>query len=477
MFRLYVIFALLCALLWGLSGCQKSGCLYSGFVAQNDTLINCASCKDLRLAPLDTFVSDANTKCGVKPFQARSLTDWLERNEVIRVGMEPDAPPAYFTEGDKETGFDYELLKQIFPLVFEGIRMEVKGYKYDTLPKLLLQPNPQIEIIAGGYVADTSLPNIIWTKPYITFGYALITREKDAEKYKTLDNLTGMKVGVYDDGITEQWLRTNCPGVGKIVTAVDNTETPFSDWMQMLTDGRVDAIVYDYPFAIKEIEDYDEVLVISNKRLNKPDDLMGYSFGIPAGNTKLLKQMNEAIERVKLSPAYQELVANFLPNPDLSRHIAEAKIPAPNPTPVPNPAPVPNSAAPKPISAATKPEKVQNPPVVKAEAKSLPVKTPAAKVEKPKETTAAPVVSQSFVLENDGRLYTVQEGENLKQIATKVLNDPNRWEELYLLNPHIVSPDILYAGTALKLPKYEMVDKSKKQWGDPTQKPVEKKRK
>lgn len=447
--RLYFTFPLIIGLLGLLiftNSCAKEACVKDGFIAQGDTLLNC-SCGDFELHTLDTFHINKKGNCEVKTFKERKLSDWLDENEVIRIGMEPDAPPTFFTRGDKETGFDYELLKSIFPKVFEGIRMEVKGYKYDTLPQLLLQPNPQIEMIAGGYVADTTLKGIIWTKPYLTYGYALITREADQEKYKDLASLKGKKIGVYDDGVTEDWLKKNCPEVGAISKYVDNTETPLSDWMQVLIEGKVDALVYDYPFAVQEIEDYDDVLVLANKRLNRPDDLMGYSFGIPAGNKKLLKKMNDAIDEAKKTPAFAQMIMDFIPDPDLGRAIVKEEVAV-------------TSANIKPIQTVTDAATKNNiasaaTPII--EKKVSPVNA---------ETIAKKKTAEAHTENYAGKTYTVQQGETLSVIAGKILGDEDRWEELYLLNPHIVSPDIVYVGTILKVPKYGMIKKEEKKWGE-----------
>jgi len=49
--------------------------------------------------------------------------------------------------------------------------------------------------------------------------------------------------------------------------------------------------------------------------------------------------------------------------------------------------------------------------------------------------------------------YTVQPGESLSKVASKVLGTGNRWRELYELNKDVISnPDNVTAGTVLKVP-------------------------
>lgn len=442
--------------------CNREACsVENGYVALSDTTLDCR-CGSIAMKALDTLHLKKN-QCTVLRFQPRILSNWLDSHEVIRVGMEPDAPPAFFTEGAKETGFDYELLKAIFPKVFPGIAMQVKGYSYDTLPQLLLQPNPEIEIIAGGYVQDPSLSGIIWTKPYLTYGYSLITTEANENIFNSLASLSGKKVGIYDDGVTEEWVKKNIPDIGVVIKAVDNTETPYSDWMQMLADGKVDAIIYDYPFAVQEVNDYDDVLVISNKRLNAPDDLMGYSFGIPAGNTRFLKQINEAIEEYKKTSEYNQMVAQFIPDPDKGMYVKAAKEEPESP---------PAVVAVKQPGKGT-PSVKEVPQVAAQKASSKDTVTKSIKKKPTKEQVAKKKQKEANAGSYDGELYTVGNGETLSIIAGKILGDTDRWEELYILNPHIVSPDIVYSGTILKVPKYSMVKKEARKWGNPDEKTPE----
>lgn len=448
MIRKFIFATIIGAFLWvmglSLNGCNQQKCVSNGFIAQVDTVLHC-KCGDFELHALDTFVMKQGN-CMVNKFQSRKLADWIDDNGVLRIGMEPDAPPTYFTDGDKETGFDYQLLKAIFPKVFPGVDMEVKGYTYDTLYQLMMQPNPQIEIIAGGYVADSNLKNVMWTKPYITFGYSLLTKEENQGVLKDLASLAGKRVGVYDDGITEEWVKKNVPNVGEIVKGMDNPDSPESDWMRMLIEGKVDAIVYDYPFAVQEIVDYEDMIVIANKRLNLPNDLKGYSFGIPAGNKKLLRQLNEAIDAFKNTQEYAKMVAFFIPDPDVSRAVASTNMSTVSPATTPSP-PAKNTEA-----------------VVKKETPKKP------KIDMSPDKVIAQTKEKEAKIEGySGNVHKVQQGETLAIIAQKVLGDVDRWEEIYILNPHVVSPDIVYSGTLLKLPEVKKNKEEPKEVKEPTE--------
>ncbi len=291
----------------------ESDCAVSGYVAEQDTTLNCAL-GNFDMRELDTFaielgkgvVHTFKLNCGAHKLSAT-------QNELV-IGMEPDAPPTFFRENGKETGFDYELWQALKKEVFPNATIKVAEHGYDELAALLMQK--QIDVIAGGYVADKDLRGIDWTEPYLSFGYCIVTNVGQASVLTDIAALKGKKIGVYNDGETEDWVRTHIQDVGEIVAKVDDPNSKESDWMQMLVDREVDAIVYDFPFAAKEIQDYRGELAISAKNINAANDLKAYSFGLPCGNTQLLLRINEAILKFKTSAAYANLISRFIPNPD-----------------------------------------------------------------------------------------------------------------------------------------------------------------
>ncbi len=325
--KLFHRFIVLFVLLVSISGCRlvmnkigESDCAPDGYVADEDTIISC-TLGTFSLGVHDTFYMEKG-KGVVGKFKLNCSNHVLSTSTtLISVGMEPDAPPMYYIENGRETGFDYELLKKVTKSIFPNAQMRASGHPYDELPTMLMRN--EIDIIGGGYVADNQLKGVDWTEPYLSYGYCLITNLGKGSTITSLADLKGKKVGVYDDGEAENWVKKNVPGVAEVIAAVDDENSIQSDWMTMLVNREVDAIVYDYPFAAKELKDYRGELVITNKRLNAPSDMKAYSFGIPCGNTQTLIALNEAILKFKSSAEYANLVARFIPNPDEGKTIAE----------------------------------------------------------------------------------------------------------------------------------------------------------
>jgi len=251
-----------------------------------------------------------------------SNPDFVEQiidSGYIRVGFEPDAPPAYFMdEQGNPKGFDFELIRFISKNAFGSAKIKPVESSYDELPALLT--SSRIQIMAGGRSVDET-PGIIYSKPYLTYGYCIITHTRNKTKINSLNALEGRRIGVYDE-TAEEWVRKKSkPGRIVVLGDKEDENTPESDWMSGLVDGTVDAIVYDYPFATNEIVDYKGNVTISNKNINDPSEPNEYVLGIPVGQGELLKAINAAIEEYKKTAIFAKMVQEYIPNPGLDESV------------------------------------------------------------------------------------------------------------------------------------------------------------
>lgn len=82
-------------------------------------------------------------------------------------------------------------------------------------------------------------------------------------------------------------------------------------------------------------------------------------------------------------------------------------------------------------------------------------RTDAAKpASEPGRDAAKPADKPAPATPSNGRMYKVLAGDTLSSIARAVLNDENRWPELYELNrDRLASPDHVYEGMELRLPE------------------------
>lgn len=171
----------------------------------------------------------------------------LRARGVLRVGMdtgEPPwtgTPPMYFPDdAGNPDGFDYGLAK----VLAKGLgvpEVRVVHAKYSELPERLAAGD--FDLLVSGYAA-TPTPGIAWSDPYLEYGLCLVVPA--ASPVKTVVDLFGKPVGIFDDDAAAEEVRRLVRGYTELVRLEDGY------WDQLLA-GRFAGFLYDYPYAVAEI--------------------------------------------------------------------------------------------------------------------------------------------------------------------------------------------------------------------------------
>jgi polar amino acid transport system substrate-binding protein len=223
----------------------------------------------------------------------------VRQTGVLRVGMEDDAPPLHFINDKKqEDGFDFRLAG----IVAEGLgakRIQVVEADYEDLPARLRAGD--IDVIMAGYVPDPSVDGVVWSNGYLDFGLCMIVQESMVSTYKSVKDLAGKRIAIYDDPAAERWVQQNIPNARISKFSGDD------GWFEAVERDQADALIYDYPFAAEEIKEHPRT-VIAQYNLNQSK----YAVAIPSGNYDLVYEVNAALDRFKATPAYADLVREYL---------------------------------------------------------------------------------------------------------------------------------------------------------------------
>jgi ABC-type amino acid transport substrate-binding protein len=223
----------------------------------------------------------------------------VRQTGVLRVGMEDDAPPLHFLNDRKqEDGFDFRLAG----IVAEGLgakRIQVVEADYEDLPARLRAGD--IDVIMAGYVPDPSIEGVVWSNGYLDFGLCMIVQEGMVSTYKSVKDLAGKRIAIYDDPAAERWVQQNIPNARISKFSGDD------GWFEAVERDQADALIYDYPFAAEEIKEHPRTVIVQYN-LNQSK----YAVGIPSGNYDLVFEVNGAIDRFKATPAYADLVREYL---------------------------------------------------------------------------------------------------------------------------------------------------------------------
>jgi ABC-type amino acid transport substrate-binding protein len=223
----------------------------------------------------------------------------IRQTGVIRVGMEPDAPPLHFLNDRKqEDGFDFRLAV----IIAEGLgakRVEVVEADYDDLPDALTAG--KIDAIMAGYVPDPSIEGVVWSNGYLDFGLCMIVQEGMAATFRSPADLAGKRVAIYDDPAAERWVKENIPNARISKFSGDD------GWFEAVEKDQADALIYDYPFAAEEIKAHPRTIIVKYN-LNQSK----YAVAVPEGNFDLIYEVNAAIDKFRATPKYAELMREYL---------------------------------------------------------------------------------------------------------------------------------------------------------------------
>jgi ABC-type amino acid transport substrate-binding protein len=253
----------------------------------------------IRLPGSGQTTSTAPTTPAPEPQQQKGVLGRIKQTGVMRVGMEPDAPPLHFINNRKqEDGFDFRLAA----IIAEGLgakRVEVVEADYDDLPDKLMAG--EIDVIMAGYVPDPSIKGVVWSNGYLDFGLCMIVHEGMAATFRSPSDLAGKRVAIYDDPAAERWVKENIPNARISKFSGDD------GWFEAVEKDQADALIYDYPFAAEEIKAHAQTIIVKYN-LNQSK----YSVAVPEGNFDLIYEVNAAIDKFRAAPQYADLMREYL---------------------------------------------------------------------------------------------------------------------------------------------------------------------
>lgn len=230
--------------------------------------------------------------------------------KTLLVGMDTGepawtgTPPMYFPNNRGEPdGFDMALANEIARSL--GVEVKIIHGRYSELEGLLVDPSPKIDLLISGFV-PTDTEGIVWSQPYLEFGLCLIVSSKS--KIKTTKDLFGMSIGIFDDDAAAAEVSKLVKGYTELVRLEDG-------YWDQLVNGRFDAFIYDYPYAVAEIAHWygqnpSRKGSLRIAQYNLTDS--SYASGARATEPDLLRVVNETITTWRASESYTAAIRRYL---------------------------------------------------------------------------------------------------------------------------------------------------------------------
>jgi arginine/lysine/histidine transporter system substrate-binding protein len=155
--------------------------------------------------------------------------------ETVVVGINTEFPPFSFKHDDQFTGFDIDIIKEVFARLKKEIIF--KDMPFDALiPEIQLG---NIQVIAAGITPTKErAQRALFTQPHLTGDPLVIISLKNNSPLTTLDELQGKTV-VVNEGYTADSYMSNEPHINLLRLS----SALASDGMLALESGRADAFV------------------------------------------------------------------------------------------------------------------------------------------------------------------------------------------------------------------------------------------
>ena len=228
-------------------------------------------------------------------FALSCATASAQSSNVIRVATDATFPPFEYSENNKMTGFDIELIEEIAKVMgkrVEWIQIDFKG----LIPGLVAK---RFDVAASAiYITDERKQVVNFTNTYYKGGLVIMTRKGD-NTIKGIDDLKGKKVTVQIGTKSATFLQTNFPDVQR--TEVETNQQMFN----LVEVGRADAAVTGKPAALLYAKK--GTLKVLPKQLTTEN----YGFAVRKDLPELQRAMNLAFAKLSANGTYGKLVKKW----------------------------------------------------------------------------------------------------------------------------------------------------------------------
>ena len=133
-------------------------------------------------------------------------------------------------------------------LIEKKLDFKFKIVRFETWGKILVfAQKREIDVISAAQVTPERKKFMNWSTPYLSLKTTIIV-QKSRKKTFTLDQMTGMKIGVPEEYAVGKFIRDNYPQL----TIIDVTNG--KEGLHKVSFGELDAMVIEVPNALNVIE-------------------------------------------------------------------------------------------------------------------------------------------------------------------------------------------------------------------------------
>jgi polar amino acid transport system substrate-binding protein len=219
-------------------------------------------------------------------------------------------PPFAYLESGQLKGFAIDLAKEIGKVLNENVRFLPTSYQSDAIEDVVNGKADAVLLV--GFYEKSDLP-LIPTDPYFYPYYVMAVKSGSPYGF---DELKQRTVGVVDGTAMEQYLSSH--GFRNIVSFSNQQEV-----VEALESNRVDGGFFNeqsYQYLTKVLNIRDTTLLPEKVQLAQ------YTMAVAKGNVALQSKLNSALQQVKNSGIYDELVKKWFSETQTSALLANGLI-------------------------------------------------------------------------------------------------------------------------------------------------------
>ena len=221
--------------------------------------------------------------------EAVSTIEKVKDSGKIVLGTCADYPPYEFHKQidgkDHIVGFDIDIAKEIAKDL--GVELEIKDMDFNGLLAALETENVDM-VIAGMTPDEERKKSVDFSKVYYDPEQGLLVRDEDKEKYKSIEDLKGMKVGAQKGTVQEEVANdiedSQVKALGKI-----------TDLVLELKNGKIDGVILAIPVAKAYDKANPDLSLSPYIDFGKEG---GVAIAIKKGNTELIDAVNSTIDKL-----------------------------------------------------------------------------------------------------------------------------------------------------------------------------------
>ena len=228
---------------------------------------------------------------------AKGVLDAIKAKGELVVATNPEYPPFESMDGDKFVGIDMDLAQIIADKL--GVKLKIDNMSFDAV--LAAVPTGKCDLgMSSLSINEDRKKAMDFSDPYMTTSIKMLVAK--GSTIKTLDDLTGKKIGVQLGTLADTTVASFVKG------AEVSRMNKDSDAVLDLINGKVDAVMTDAaPAKMLADKNADKIMLIDTPL--SQDQL---AIATKKGNADLIAFVNTVIKDIKADGTFDKIVAKYV---------------------------------------------------------------------------------------------------------------------------------------------------------------------